>query len=51
MLVLDIPRRSPPHFAYIDVPVYHRLHLALTESIPAYAYEAAHPHFDRFGQH
>ena len=37
MLVLDIPRRSPRNFAYIDVPVYHRLHLSLTESVPAYA--------------
>ncbi|HZI58632.1 MAG TPA: hypothetical protein VFF39_17760 [Verrucomicrobiae bacterium] len=29
MLVLDIPRKCPPDFSYIEVPLYHRVHLAL----------------------
>ena len=29
MLVLDIPRRCPSGFSYIDVPLYHRVHLNL----------------------
>jgi len=34
MLVLDIPRRCPQNFAHIDIPLYHRVHLALAASIP-----------------
>ncbi len=37
MLVLDIPQRSPDHFAYIDVPIYHRVHLSLAADIPVHA--------------
>jgi hypothetical protein len=29
MLVLDIPRRSPSGYTYIDIPLYHRVHLNL----------------------
>lgn len=29
MLVLDIPRRSTQNFATIEIPLYHRVHLAL----------------------
>jgi predicted amino acid-binding ACT domain protein len=37
MLVLDIPRKSPSHFSHIDVPLYHRVHLALAEGVPVHA--------------
>lgn len=29
MLVLDIPRECPPGFSYVEVPLYHRVHLGL----------------------
>lgn len=29
MLVLDIPRRCPSGYTYIDIPLYHRVHLNL----------------------
>lgn len=34
MLVLDIPRRCPSDFEYIDLPLYHRVHLGLAAHIP-----------------
>lgn len=34
MLVLDIPRRCPPDFDYIYLPLYHRVHLGLAAHIP-----------------
>ena len=37
MLILDIPRRSPENFAYVDVPLYHRVHLSLAANIPVHA--------------
>jgi len=29
LLVLDIPRECPPGFSYVEVPLYHRVHLGL----------------------
>src|SRR5712691_8527573 len=37
MLVLDIPRKSPSNFHHIDLPLYHRVHLALAQDVPVHA--------------
>src|SRR5437667_10367795 len=29
MLVLDIPRKCPVNFSYVEMPLYHRVHLGL----------------------
>ena len=31
MIILDIPRKVPHHGGYVDIPVYHRTHLGLSQ--------------------
>jgi len=37
MLVFDIPQKMPSQFTHIDIPLYHRVHLALAQDVDVHA--------------